>query len=74
MTRIVLEIPKEEDKDLLLDLLGRLGVRIIEETPVMDEETTAYIMRGLPERQDFDNYVQQFEADRSDRLMPGREN
>jgi hypothetical protein len=74
MTRIVLEIPKEEDKDLLLDLLHRLGVRIVEESQVMDEDTAAYILSGLPARDDFDDFAQDFEAARKDRDMPDRIN
>lgn len=67
MTRIVLEIPQEKDRDLLLDLLHRLGVRIVEESQVMDEDTAAYILRGLPARDNFDDFVKDFEAARKDR-------
>jgi len=74
MTRIVLEIPKEEDKDLLLDLLHRLGVRIVEESQVMDEDTAAYILSVLPARDYFDDFSQDFEPARKDRDMPDRIN
>ncbi len=80
MTRLVLEIPQQNDLPLLLAFLERLNIRIIqrsEENTVSTaqvEAAKAFILKGLPAREDFEEFVQEFEESRQDRPLPAREN
>ena len=79
MTRITIEIPYEKDLNLLLVLIERLNLRLVEKVNNVGSEPTnpenrAFILRGLPAREDFEDFVKDFEASRSDRALPGREN
>jgi len=78
MTRILLEVPHDKDLSLLLALLDRLEVRIINKTfekdqSMLEKEDLAFLMKGLPARKDFNDYVHDFELSREDRALPGRE-
>lgn len=69
MTRIVLEVPYERDVALLLALLDRLNIRVVNQTSETKEPGPAnddhsYILKGLPAREDFEDYVREFEASR----------
>lgn len=79
MTRIVLEVPQDKDLELLLALLERLNIRVIQRTsekkkpaPVKDDQ--AFILKGLPARENFEEFVRDFEESRKDRPLPGRGN
>ncbi len=77
MTRIVLEVPQDKDLDLLLALLERLNIRVIQRTsekeqPAQAKNDQAFILKGLPAREDFEGFVRDFEASREDRQLPGR--
>ena len=66
MTRIVLEVSQEEDLDLLLALLKRLDIRIVQETSegipeAPTSEERGFILQGLPEREDFEDFVKDFD-------------
>jgi len=79
MTRILLEVPHDKDLSLLLALLDRLEVRIINKTFEKDQsmpekEDLAFLMKGLPARKDFNDFLRDFELSREDRVLPGREN
>ncbi len=78
MTRILLEVPHDKDLSLLLALLDRLEVRIINKTfekdqSIPEKEDLAFLMKGLPARKDFNDFVHDFELSREDRVLPGRE-
>ena len=79
MTRIVLEVSQAKDLDLLLALLERLNIRVIQtslekEQPAEAIEDHDFILKGLPAREDFEDFVRDFEESRKDRPLPGREN
>ena len=79
MTRIVLEVPQDKDLDLLLALLERLNIQVIQrsadaERPASAKNDQAFILKGLPARQDFEDFVQDFEKSREERPLPGRGN
>lgn len=66
MTRIVLELPHEKDLSLLLVLLERLSIRVVEKSSLKNrakpvESDTAFILKGLPTRHDFEEFVADFE-------------
>lgn len=78
MTRIILEVSQEKDLDLLLALLKRLDIRIIEKTADSTPEASTkkdqdFILQGLPAREDFEDFLRDFEAGRQDRPLPGRQ-
>lgn len=78
MTRIVLEVSQEKDLDLLLALLERLDVRVIEKNDEGISKGTSieeqdFILQGLPLREDFEDFVRDFEKSREDRPLPGRQ-
>jgi hypothetical protein len=78
MTRIILEVSQEKDLDLLLALLKRLDIRIIEKTVDRSPEASTkkdrdFILQGLPAREDFEDFVREFEESRQDRPLPGRQ-
>lgn len=69
MTRIVLEVPQEKDLDLLLALLQRLNIRVVqknseEDQPAPANEDRLFILKGLPAREDFEDFVRDFEWSR----------
>jgi hypothetical protein len=78
MTRIIIEVPFEKDLSLLLSLLQRLNAKVIEQSPSsnnpteMPEKTRNFILQGLPERANFEDFVQDFEKSRADAPLPGR--
>ncbi len=77
MTRIVLEVPQDKDVDLLLALLERLNIRVVQRTsekeqPARTKNDQAFILKGLPAREDFEDFVREFEESREDRPLPGR--
>jgi hypothetical protein len=79
MTQLLLEIPRQQDLDMLLALFKRLNIRVVQRsagTPESksDDEETAFILAGLPPVQDFEAYVQEFEESRKDKSLPLREN
>ena len=79
MTRIVLEVPQDKDLDLLLALLERLNIRVIQHTsentpPTQAKTDQAFILKGLPAREDFEDFVRDFEESREDRSLPCRGN
>ena len=73
MTRLVLEIPQQNDLPLLLAFLERLDIRIVQRSEentvsaVQAEADKAFILKGLPVREDFEEFVQEFEESRKDR-------
>ncbi len=79
MTRLVLEIPKQTDLMLLLALLERLNIRVVQRSedniPMAAQETDDkdFIMKGLPERENVEEFMREFEASRKDRTLPQRE-
>jgi hypothetical protein len=78
MTRIVLEVSKDKDLDLLLALLERLDITVIQKTsedelPAQAKGDRDFILKGLPARLDFESFVRDFEESRKDRSLPGRE-
>lgn len=79
MTRIVLEVPQDKDLDLLLALLERLNIRVIQRAsentpPAAVKNDHAFILKGLPARENFEEFVRDFEESRKDRPLPGRGN
>jgi hypothetical protein len=79
MTRIILDVPQGKDLDLLLALLERLDIRIVQRTvdetpplPAPAKNDQEFILKGLPERKDFEAFVREFEESRQDRPLPGR--
>lgn len=79
MTRIVLELPHDNDLNLLLALLERFGIRVVEKgslkKQVKNAETDeAFVLKGLPSRPDFAQFMADFDASRADIVLPGREN
>lgn len=78
MTQIVLEIPRHQDVELLLTLFQRLNIKVVQwndkkPEAKSDEEDLALIAAGLPPKQDFEAYAQEFESSRKDKPMPSRE-
>lgn len=78
MTRIVLEVSKDKDLDLLLALLERLDIIVIQkisegDQPSQAKEDRDFILKGLPARKNFESFVRDFEESRKDRSLPGRE-
>lgn len=79
MTRIVLEVPQDKDLDMLFALLERLNIRVVQRTsentpPAPAKNDQAFILKGLPAREDFEEFVRDFEESRKDRPLPGRGN
>lgn len=79
MTRIVLEVPQDKDLELLLALLERLNIRVIQRNsekkkPKLEKDDQAFILKGLPTRENFEEFVRDFEESRKDRPLPGRGN
>ena len=79
MTRILLEVPQEKDVALLMALLKRLNIRVIQPVPADEQmsastEDQAFILNGLPEREDLEEFLREFELSRTDRPVSGPEN
>ena len=81
MTQLLLEIPQNQDLDLLLALLKKFEVRVVRRSvvpgpsmPKSNDPQIALILAGLPERADFEEFVREFEESRKDRPLPNREN
>lgn len=79
MTQLLLEIPRQQDLDMLLTLFKRLNIRVVQrpvETPEAksDDDETAFILAGLPSMKDFEAYAREFEESRKDKSLPSREN
>lgn len=80
MTYLTLEIQDKVDLNLLLPLLNRLHIKYSESTMLLDnpkkmsEEVKAFLLKGLPEKENFDEWIAEWEASRQDRPMPFKEN
>jgi hypothetical protein len=82
MTQLVLEIPENQDLELLLALFKRLNLRFVHRTILDDtnEPLTAQdadlnlILAGLPPKDNFEAYIRDFEDSRKDNVLPFREN
>jgi hypothetical protein len=79
MTRITIEIPYKQDLGLLLKLLSRLNYQVVEQTVIPEtsnppEEIRTLILKGLPAREDLDEFLEEFEVSKRERKLPGREN
>ena len=79
MTRLTIEIPFGNDLSWFFALLHRLNFRIVEKTMVSEmpdkaSEARAFILNGLPARENLEAFVQEFEESRADRVLLGREN
>ena len=79
MTRITIEVPFENDLGLLLALLNRLNYPVVEKTVLPDTsplsaENRSFILKGLPAREDMEDFIREFEMSKADRMLPGREN
>lgn len=78
MTQLLLEIPRQQDLDMLLVLFKRLNIRVVQrsgDTPsAKSDDEVAFILAGLPPKQDLEAFVQEFEESRKDKPLPSREN
>jgi hypothetical protein len=79
MTQLLLEIPRQQDLEMLLTLFKRLNIRVVQRSgstiePKPDDAETAFILAGLPPQQDFEAYLKEFEESRKDKPLPMREN
>ena len=77
MTRIVLDIPNNNDVELLLPLLRRLGIIISNQNHELSEAEATYhkniIEKGGKNIENFEGFMQDFELSRQDRPMPFRD-
>ena len=77
MTRIVLDIPNNNDVELLLPLLKRLGVIISNHPNELSESERAYhekvFARGGKKIENFEEFMEDFQKSREDRVMPFRD-
>ena len=77
MTRIVLDIPNNNDVELLLPLLRRLGIIISNQNTELSESEVIYhkniIEKGGRNIENFESFMQDFELSRQDRPMPFRD-
>ena len=79
MTQLLLEIPRQQDLEMLLTLFKRLNIRVVQRSvnavePKPDDAEIAFILAGLPPKQDFETYLKEFEESRKDKPLPLREN
>ena len=81
MTYLTLEIQDKIDLNLLLPLLNRLHIKYsesvapqIDTSKKMSEEVKVFLLNGLPEKENFDEWVTEWNISRKDREMPFREN
>ena len=77
MTRIVLDIPNNNDVEFLLPLLRRLGIIISNQNHELSESEMIYhkniIKKGGRNVANFGNFMQDFDLSRQDRPMPFRD-
>jgi hypothetical protein len=77
MTRIVLDIPNNNDVEFLLPLLRRLGIIISNQNHELSESEAIYhkniIEKGGKNIENFEGFMQDFELSRQDRPMPFRD-
>ena len=71
MTRLTLNIQRDIDLAVLLPLLNRLQITYDRldsniETPSMPVDVKTFIMNGLPEKENFKEWVAEWERSRED--------
>jgi hypothetical protein len=81
MTQLLLEVPQQQDLEMLLSLFKRLNIKVLNQTqakekeiPLNNDAEAAFILAGLPPKQNFEAFVQEFEESRRDKPLPLREN
>lgn len=79
MTQLLLEIPRQQDLEMLLTLFKRLNIRVVQRSGAPpeskpDDAETAFILAGLPPKKDFEAYLKEFEESRKDKPLSLREN
>jgi hypothetical protein len=75
MTRLTLNIKRDIDLAILLPLLNRLGIsydrkEVIAESPSIPLDVNKFLMNGLPEKENFTEWVSDWESSREDRQLP----
>ena len=75
MTRLTLNIQRDIDLAVLLPLLNRLQITYDRldsniETPSMPVDVKTFIMKGLPEKENFKEWVAEWERSREDNTLP----
>ena len=75
MTRLTLNIQRDIDLAVLLPLLNRLQITYDRldsniETPSMPVDVKTFIMNGLPEKENFKEWVAEWERSREDNTLP----
>jgi len=77
MTRIILDIPNNNDVELLLPLLRRLGIIVSKQNHELSESEVIHhkniIEKGGRNIENFESFMQDFELSRQDRPMPFRD-
>ena len=77
MTRIVLDIPNNNDVELLLPLLKRLGVIVSNRPNELSESERAYhekvFAKGGKKIENLEEFMEDFQKSREDRVMPFRD-
>jgi hypothetical protein len=80
MTRLLLEIPQESDLNILLPLLKRLKIKFkrtdngnLSIDDKSHQEALDLIMKGLPEKENLEEWMREFNENRQDRLLPNRD-
>lgn len=75
MLQVTLELSNEDDKNFLLPLLQRLGIRYTLKEQLLNEETLKEcrkIIEQSIEITDFNDFIKDFDASRKDRILPFR--
>ena len=75
MTRLTLNIQRDINLAVLLPLLNRLQITYHRldsniETPSMPVDVKTFIMNGLPEKENFKEWVAEWERSREDDPLP----
>jgi hypothetical protein len=75
MTRLTLNIKRDVDLAILLPLLNRLGIsydqkEVVSESPSLPFDVKKFLMNGLPEKENFTEWVADWESSREDRHLP----
>ena len=75
MTRLTLNIQRDINLAVLLPLLNRLQITYDRldsniETPSMPVDVKTFIMNGLPEKENFKEWVAEWERSREDNPLP----
>ena len=75
MTRLTLNIQRDINLAVLLPLLNRLQITYDRldsniETPSMPVDVKTFIMNGLPEKENFKEWVAEWERSRKDNPLP----